>query len=129
MPYRGQGETVPASIRISKQPNPKQMLLQACWARSFWDRMRGLIARPALQAGGAMLISPCSSVHTVGMQYPLDLVFLNASGHAVKLVSGIPPYRVAACPGASHVLEMPAGSIETFQIKPGETFNWQYVSD
>lgn len=114
-------------IRISKFPNPLCMNLQANWARSIWERMRGLIGRPPLRAGNALLITPCSSVHTFGMQYPLDLVFLNARGRAVKLVSNLRPRRIAGCLGAKHVLEMPAGSIEAFQIEPGQIFNWEVV--
>lgn len=109
-------------IHIYRLSDPKP--LSALWARTFWQRMRGLIGRPSLNAGEGLLISPCSSVHTFGMKYSLDLVFLNMKGRVIKLVADLRPYKFAGCLGASHVLEMSAGSIEAYQIEPGQVFNW-----
>jgi hypothetical protein len=88
------------------------------------ERMRGLLARPALQSGQGLLIVPCSAVHALGMSYPLDLVFLSTAGRILKLVRGLPPWRMAACRGARMVLELSAGSIAALDVAEGQTLNW-----
>ena len=48
-------------------------------------RMRGLLARPPLRRGQGMLIKPCNMIHTVGMGYPIDVVFLRRDGLVLKV--------------------------------------------
>ena len=63
-------------------------------ARGFWSRFRGWMGRKPLP-GTALLIYPCSSVHTFFMQAAIDVVFLNSEGRVVKLVEGLKPWRVS----------------------------------
>ena len=63
-------------------------------ARSFLQRARGLLGRAPLAADEALLIRPCSSIHTFGMRFALDLVFLDARGRVVKRARGVPPGRI-----------------------------------
>lgn len=93
-------------------------------ARTLWQRLRGLIARPALKAGEGLLITPCNSVHTLGMRYPLDLVFLDKAGSVVKCVIGLKPGRLAAARKARHALELAAGSIARAKIMVGDRLDW-----
>ena len=47
-------------------------------ARSFLQRARGLLGRAPLAADEALLIRPCSSIHTFGMRFAIDVVFIDA---------------------------------------------------
>jgi Uncharacterized ACR, COG1430 len=47
-------------------------------------------------------------VHTGGMRFALDVVFLDARGRVLRVVRGVPPWRVVSCPGAAAVIEAPA---------------------
>lgn len=78
-------------------------------ADSFFTRLVGLLATPVLPPGTGLLIKPCSSVHTFGMRYPIDLVFIDSSNRVVKVVAGLKACRLAAAEGAAYVLELPAG--------------------
>ena len=62
------------------------------------------------EAGDGLLIPRCSSVHTFGMRFALDLYFLDCEGAVVATRLAVPPKRLAFCRGASAVLELPAGS-------------------
>ncbi len=95
---------------------------------SAWERMRGLLGRPALQVGEGLLIDPCPSVHTVGMSYPLDLAFLDASLRVVKLVATLPPWRFAACAQARATLELPPGALAAQQLAVGDVLEWRAIS-
>ena len=70
------------------------------WAADrWWSRLRGLLARPTLAGDGsqALLITPCASVHTFGMRYPLDLVYLDFAGKVVGWREHVAPWRFSAC--------------------------------
>jgi uncharacterized protein len=88
------------------------------------ERMRGLLGRPPLQAGEGLLIEPCPSVHTFGMRYALDLVYLDPAGQVLKLVQELKPWRMSSCTRAHATLELPPGAIERSGIKPGDRLEW-----
>jgi uncharacterized membrane protein (UPF0127 family) len=78
-------------------------------ATGFGSRLRGLAWRERAQAGPGLLIPRCSSVHTFGMRFDLDVYFLDRDGRILSLRRRVPPRRVLWCRGASAVLEVPAG--------------------
>ena len=77
-------------------------------AVGFRARLLGLAWLDRRQAGAGLLIPRCSSVHTFGMRFPLDLVFLDRNGAPLALHRRIPPRRLVHCRGAAAVLEIPA---------------------
>jgi uncharacterized membrane protein (UPF0127 family) len=90
-------------------------------AVSFWDRLTGLLGRRSLAAGRALLIHPCSSIHTFFMRFPLDVVFLGSGMEVVKIARNIRPNRVVlGGPGAVSVLEMEAGWFPENLLKVGD---------
>ncbi|MDP9994161.1 uncharacterized membrane protein (UPF0127 family) [Variovorax boronicumulans] len=88
-------------------------------AERGWDRTRGLLGRPRLAASEGLLIMRCSSVHTVGMRYPIDVVFLDRHGGIARVVESLRPMRVAMCLRATHVLELAAGQARRLALRPG----------
>lgn len=81
-------------------------------AQGWWGRARGLLGRAELPAGHGLLINPCSAIHTLGMRFPIDVVFLNAQGRVVSLHRAVPPNRplIRGGRGAVAALELPAGT-------------------
>lgn len=77
-------------------------------ARSKLRRLAGLAFRRAPPAGG-LLIPRCRSVHTFGMRFAIDLVWLGPGGQVVRVDPGVPPCRVRSCRTAIEVLELGAG--------------------
>lgn len=101
-------------------------LLDEVWRAShWWQRTRGLLGRPRLGAGQALWIVPCDGVHTVGMDYPLDLIFLDRDAHVLRLVAGLKPWRICRCPRAQSVLELAAGGLELLHLELGQRLEWQ----
>jgi uncharacterized membrane protein (UPF0127 family) len=76
------------------------------------DRRRGLAGLPALPAARALHLRPCRAVHTFGMRFALDLVWLDAAGRVVRIDRSVPPRRHRACLRARSVLEVPAGGAD-----------------
>ncbi len=84
------------------------------------SRRRGLLGRDRLDAGAALVIAPCSSVHTFFMRFPIDVLFIRRDGTVVKCVSGLRPWRIALAPGAYAVVEFPAGALEQSATRRGD---------
>jgi uncharacterized protein len=79
-------------------------------ARSRRARLLGLAFRRR-PPGHALLLPRCRSIHTFGMRFPLDLVWLDARGRVLRVDRGVAPGRVRCCLRAAAVLEagrMPA---------------------
>ena len=83
-------------------------------------RRKGLLGRTGLQDGGGLWIVPCESVHTIGMQFAIDLVYLDRNHRVKKIRSSVPAWRLSACLTAHSILELPAGTIERTQTRAGD---------
>ncbi len=90
---------------------------RACSLRS---RLVGLIGRGALEPDQGLWITPCNSVHTCFMTFPIDVVFLDARLRVVRVRPALPPWR-AAWGGwkARHALELAAGAARRTEIRVG----------
>ena len=89
-------------------------------ADRFWSRLRGLIGRPPLESGEALLIEPCDGVHTFFMTYALDLLFLDESDRVVVALYGMKPWRTTRRYRARKVLELPAGTLAGIGVEAGD---------
>ncbi len=77
-------------------------------AVGFRSRLLGLARLPREQAGAGLLLPRCASVHTFGMRFDLDLVFLDRQDRPLAHFFGVPPRRLAWHRGAAAVLEVPS---------------------
>jgi uncharacterized protein len=80
-------------------------------ARSPWSRLVGLAFRPA-PPDTALLLPRCRSVHTFGMRFALDLVWLDRAGRVIAIDGAVPPRKLRGRRGAAAVIEVPAGQGE-----------------
>ena len=77
-------------------------------ARSL-ARLLGLALLERARAGPGLLIPRCRSVHTYGMRFRLDVLFLDRHGAAISRRRAVPPGRVLFERRAASVLELPSG--------------------
>ena len=111
--------SVPIEFDAAPQRQRGRQRLQVMLATTPLARMRGLLARPPLERGQALYISPCNMVHTVGMGYPIDVVFLRRDGLVLKVAGGVQPRRLRGHWRAAAVLELVAGEAARCAIVPG----------
>lgn len=88
-------------------------------ASGFRDRLIGLIAHPSSAFSTGFLIERCRAVHTFWMRWPIDVVFLSASGVVLEVRERMTPWRFAFCFAARDVLELSGGSSSRLALRPG----------
>lgn len=82
------------------------------------SRRRGLLGRDDLD--GALVLSPCSWVHTIGMRFDLDVAHLDGDGLVLR-TTRMSRNRVGRpVPGARTVIEASAGAFERWGLHTGD---------
>lgn len=100
-------------------------------ASHFIARFAGLMLRAPLQRNHGFLLTRCPSVHTAFMRCPIDVVYLDEEGIVLKCVANLKPWRGSLSHTgrdengqrnrrARHTLELAYGSVEHFDIRPGD---------
>jgi len=84
-------------------------------------RNRGLLGRTSLAPGRALVIAPCSSIHTFFMKFPIDVIYTRRTGEVTKIRHRVPAWRLSFGVGAFAVVEMTAGSAERAGLRVGDT--------
>ena len=72
-------------------------------------RRTGLLGRTALPQDTVLAIAPTNAIHTFGMQFPIDVLFISRDGTVIKRVLNLKCGRIAAALRAFAVLEFAAG--------------------
>ncbi len=84
-------------------------------------RMKGLLGRTGLGPGKGMYITPCMSIHTFFMRFPIDAIFLDRQCRVVSIRRNIRPWRIAwGGFAAAGVLEVESGWLAPSAVIPGD---------
>jgi hypothetical protein len=84
-------------------------------------RRQGLLGRSSLAADEGMLIDSCGWVHTVGMKFPIDIVFLDRRAQVVRILRSVAPGQTPGpCLTARSTLELAAGAAALKRIEVGD---------
>ena len=84
------------------------------------SRRRGLLGRDRLDAGAALIIAPCSSIHTFFMRFAIDVIFVARDGRVLKTCSAVERSRIAIRLGAFAAIELPVEAIAQADVKRGD---------
>jgi len=90
-------------------------------ADTFLTRLIGLLKRRSLRPEEALWLVPGKAVHTVGMKFPIDVIFIDKHKKVVGLVPSMAPNRATRVYlGAHSVLELPKGTILKSRTEAGD---------
>ena len=99
-------------------------------AKSFWQRLRGLMFYADFPAGcDGLLLEPCNAIHCFFMRFAIDAVFLDGDQRALKIATCRPWSVGPLVRGAQSVLELPAGKAAQCGYKTGLRIKFTKVSD
>jgi uncharacterized membrane protein (UPF0127 family) len=88
-----------------------RVVIQAATGRA---RRRGLSRLDVLARAEALHIPRCPAVHTFGMRFALDLIWLTANGSVVRVDRNVGPRQMRICVRARAVVETNAGEADAF---------------
>jgi uncharacterized membrane protein (UPF0127 family) len=84
-------------------------------------RLRGFIGKLKLNSDEGLWVVPSKGIHTVGLKFPLDLLYLDAEFQVIHVVEHLPSFRIAPFKAqAKSVLELPTHTIYWSQTQPGD---------
>jgi len=94
---RNRGVVLASNVRVADTPRARRI---------------GLLKHDALDSGGGLWIFPTQAIHTFGMRFPIDVVFLDSSLFIKRTYQALRPWRLTTFVwGAQSVLELPSGSL------------------
>jgi uncharacterized membrane protein (UPF0127 family) len=103
-----------AKLRIRNQSRDTLLADRADIADTSAKRRTGLLKHTGLEPGEGLWIAPCEAVHTIGMKFAIDVLFLNRKKKVLKVKHAMPRLRMAVSLFAHSVLELPGGrALET----------------
>ena len=100
-------------------------------AETTWQRMRGLLGTRDLRPGHGLLIEACGSIHTVGMRYAIDVIFIDRAWRVRRVCRRVRPGWPVVWGGWSGLcaLEVASGWLAVKEIAPGTQLEWRGESE
>jgi len=90
-------------------------------ADNFLTRLVGLLRRTSLGPEEALWLIPSKGVHTFGMRFPIDVIFLNENNKVIDVIRDLAPNRLSRLHLSSHsILELPHGAIQKSTTMVGD---------
>ena len=90
-------------------------------ADTMWKRLKGLIGRIRLGYDEGLWVVPSRGIHTVGLVFPIDVIYLDENLLVIHLVEHVPAFRIAPLKSqAASVLQLPAHTIYSSQTQVGD---------
>ena len=114
-----------AKLRIRNLTKDTLLADRADIADTSAKRRTGLLKHTGLEPGEGLWISPCEAVHTIGMKFPIDVLFLDRKRKVLKIKHGMPRTRMAVRLFAHSVLELPSGRATECKTAPGDQLEFE----
>ena len=100
---------MPTKLLIRNTDRQTELADAADIADTSQKRRTGLLKHQSLEPGQGLWIVPCEAVHTFGMKFPIDVLYLSKQKKVLKIRDNMKRSRMSVCLRAHSVLELPAG--------------------
>lgn len=111
---------MPVKLLIKNVDRGADVATDADIADTSQKRRTGLLKHTHLAAGEGLWIVPCEAVHTFGMQFPIDVLYLSKKRKVLKIRENMKRSRMSMCLWAHSVLELPAGRAAETGTRAGD---------
>lgn len=112
-------------LRVRNLSKGTMLADRADIANTSRTRKTGLLKHSKLDPGEGLWITPCEAVHTVGMKFPIDVLFLDKKRRVIKIRPAMPRWRLAGSLRAHSVLELPSGAAEAAKTTAGDQLEFE----
>lgn len=113
-------------MRLTNRRTRETILQDIIIAKHVLSRLKGLLFVKKPKKGLGLYLTPCKAVHTLGMRYAIDVIFLDAQNQVLKLIPSLKPNRVSPFIWKAHaVLETAGGFLDETDIQPCDQLEFQ----
>ncbi len=99
-------------VRVFNETRQSFLSLEVTVAETHLARLAGLLGKTRLRANEGLWLIPCQGIHTFGLLFPIDVVYLDAGQRVIHLIESLGPFRLAPVRmNAESVLELPLRTI------------------
>ena len=110
---------------VSPQGHSRSNALSVRKTENAMERTRGLLGSEQLDEFEGLWIKPCNSIHSFGMGYPLDVIYLDRHDRVRSVRRHLKPMRLSMDLWAKSVLELNSGVIDRLQVQKGDQLSWR----
>jgi uncharacterized membrane protein (UPF0127 family) len=109
------GATLASNVRLADTPRSRRI---------------GLLKHERLEAGEGLWIYPTQAIHTFGMKFPIDVVFIDKRKRVKRIYRDLAPSRLTTLVwSAQSVLELPSGSLAGTQTTVGDELQFSLCEE
>ena len=112
------------SCKIIDKTNNNCIATDARVAKTFFQRLIGLMFRVSISSEEALIFYGVSSIHMFFMRFPIDVLYLDKDMKVLKIKHSLLPWRLSICPGARVTIELPAKKANNTLVKTGDTLEF-----
>ena len=112
-------------MKVRNKTKNSIIVEKAIMADTFWRRLVGLMGKAELGDNSGLILTPCNSVHTMFMRFPIDVIFLNHKLEILLIKQDLRPWSISPIvAGAQYVLEVNAGKALEGRTEVGDTIDF-----
>lgn len=113
-------------MRVVNQTRHTTLCTQGQLADNFWRRLRGLLGRTSLPKGEGLILVGEKSIHTLFMNFPIDVVYIDKDYQVIRTEVNMVPYRLGPfVTRSAYVLEVPGGTILDTATQVGDQLRFE----
>jgi hypothetical protein len=121
--------TAMPKFRVRNRTRGTVLATAAELAATSRQRRTGLLKHESLEPGQGLWIVPSEGIHTFGMRFSIDVIFLDRRKKVVKVRPHMAPGCISICLWAHSVLELPAGAIAATSTRVGDELDFEEVGE
>ena len=91
-------------------------------ADTHFASLKGLLGKRKLKNDEGIWVVPSQGIHTIGVLFPIDVIYLDAGRRVIHVVEHLRPFRLAPIKvGCESVLELPVRTIYASHTQIGDS--------
>lgn len=114
-------------MKIFNETKKNEIAGHARVTKNMFQRIIGLLFRKNFFEFDALVITPCTGIHSIGMRFEFDAVYLDRNLRVLKVFSNVTPNRVLPILfKVFYVAELPANTINLRDIAVNDVLKFSY---
>ena len=109
------------TVCVYNQTKQSFLSLGVTVADGHLSRLIGLLGKRKLASDQGLWVVPSQGIHTIGLLFPIDVIYLNERSEVIHVIESLGTFRIAPVRSqCCSVLELPTRTIYTSQTEVGD---------